>query len=91
MQLGSWDRKGLRVQQWRKIRPRAEVLEERVYGFYNRGHRGLLTILLFELLFHLAGVVRNLCDATCISPIAASKVTRGVYPESVNRIINVAV
>jgi hypothetical protein len=72
-----------------KIKPRAEVLEERIYGFYNRGQHGLLSILLLELVFHLAGVAEIYVTLLYISPVAPS-VRQAFILESVNRIINVA-
>jgi hypothetical protein len=72
-----------------KIKPRAEVLEERIYGFYNRGQHGLLSIMLLELVFHLAGVAEIYVTLLYISPVAPS-VRQAFILESVNRIINVA-
>jgi len=87
--IGFLGSKGIARSAMAKIRPRAELLEERVYGFYSRGQRGLLTILLLESIFHLAGVVEIYVTLLYISPIAAS-VSQAFILESVNRIINVA-
>ena len=72
-----------------KITPRAETLEERVYGFYERNQRGMVSILGLELLFHLAGVVEIYTTLSFISPLAPSW-RQAFILESVNRIINVA-
>src|SRR5690349_6534298 len=40
-----------------KVTPRAQTLEDRVYGFYDRNQPGLIPIFCLELLFHAAGVV----------------------------------
>ena len=72
-----------------ELKPRAETLEERVYGFYNRNERSFVAIFGLELLFHIAGVVEVYTTLTYISPVAPS-LRQAFILESVNRIINVA-
>jgi hypothetical protein len=72
-----------------KVNPRAGVLEERVYGFYDRNQRNFLSIFALDLCFHLAGVVEVYTTLSFISPVAPS-LRQAFILESVNRIINVA-
>ncbi len=72
-----------------KIRPRAEVLEERVYGFYGRNQQRFLSIFLLDCCFHVAGVLEVYTTLSFISPVAPT-LTQAFILESVNRIINVA-
>ena len=72
-----------------KAIPRAKTLEERVYGFYARNQRSLLSIFGLELLFHTAGVVEIYTTLWFISTVAPSW-RQAFILESVNRIINVA-
>lgn len=72
-----------------KIRPRAQVLEERVYGFYERNQRRFLSIFALDLCFHLAGVLEIYTTLMFISPVAPT-LRQAFILESVNRIINVA-
>ena len=69
--------------------PRAQGLEERIYGFYQRNQGSFLSIFAFELAFHFAGVAEVYTTLTYISPIAPTLLTAFIL-ESVNRIINVA-
>lgn len=72
-----------------KIRPRAQSLEDRVYGFYATNRRSFLTIFLLDMCFHAAGVLEIYITLSFISPIAPT-ITQAFILESVNRIINVA-
>jgi hypothetical protein len=72
-----------------RIRPRAEVLEDRVYGFYERNQGRFLSIFLLDLSFHVAGVLEVYVTLSFISPVAPT-LTQAFILESVNRIINVA-
>jgi hypothetical protein len=65
------------------------MLEDRIYGFYNRSQRSLIPILGLEVLFHLTGIVEIYATLTYISPVAPS-IRQAFILESVNRIINVA-
>ncbi|HEV8367344.1 MAG TPA: lysylphosphatidylglycerol synthase domain-containing protein [Pyrinomonadaceae bacterium] len=71
-----------------KLKPRAEILEERIYGFYSRNQRSLVAIFGLELLFHVAGVIEIYTTLSFISPVAPSW-RQAFILESVNRIINV--
>jgi len=71
------------------ITPRAEVLEERVYGFYGRNRQRFLSIFLLDCGFHAAGVLEVYTTLSFISPVAPT-LTQAFILESVNRIITVA-
>jgi lysylphosphatidylglycerol synthase-like protein len=78
------------AQKWMtKFTPRAQTLEERVYGFYERHQRSLIPIFCLEVLFHAAGVAEIFTTLWFISPVAPSW-RQAFILESVNRIINVA-
>ena len=72
-----------------KLAPRAQLLEERIFGFYQRNRQSFLSIFAFEMGFHLAGVAEVYATLAFISPIAPS-LRQAFILESVNRIINVA-
>jgi hypothetical protein len=72
-----------------RVAPRAQTLEERVYGFYERNKRSLISIFGLEVLFHATGVVEIYTTLWFISPVAPSW-RQAFILESVNRIINVA-
>jgi glycosyltransferase 2 family protein len=82
-------RRGIARSAMEKMKPRAQMLEDRIYGFYNRSHRSLIPILGLEVLFHLTGIVEIYATLTYISPVAPS-IRQAFILESVNRIINVA-
>lgn len=73
-----------------RLKPRAEILEERIYGFYNRNQRGLVWIFVLEIIFHLAGIVEIYTTLSYLSPNAPPSIRQAFILESVNRIINVA-
>jgi len=87
--IGFLGRRGLARSSMEKLKPRALMLEERIYGFYNRNQGGLLSIFALEVLFHIAGVVEIYATLLYISPVAPS-LRQAFILESVNRIINVA-
>lgn len=72
-----------------KVLPRAQSLEDRVYGFYATSERSFLSIFLLDMCFHLAGVLEVFITLSFISPVAPT-LTQAFILESVNRIINVA-
>lgn len=72
-----------------KLKPRAQSLEERVYGFYSTSQRSFISIFALDMCFHLAGVLEIFITLSFISPIAPT-LTQAFILESVNRIINVA-
>jgi hypothetical protein len=72
------------------MKPRAEVFEERIYGFYQRNQSSLIPIFALELLFHIAGVVEIYTTLYFISPDVPPSLRGAFILESVNRIINVA-
>lgn len=82
-------RHGIARSAMEKMKPRAEILEDRIYGFHNRSRLSLLMIFGLEALFHLAGVVEIYATLIYISPVAPS-MRQAFILESVNRIINVA-
>ena len=73
----------------KKIAPRVQALEERIFGFYQRSRQSFLSIFAFDMCFHLAGVAEIYATLWFISPIAPS-LRQAFILESVNRIINVA-
>jgi len=87
--LGFLGRRGIAPGLTGKIKPRAAMLEERVYGFYERNQRRFLSIFLLDLCFHLAGVLEIYTTLWFISPVAPT-LKQAFILESVNRIINVA-
>ena len=72
-----------------KLKPRAQSLEDRVYGFYATSRRSFILIFALDMCFHLAGVLEIFITLSFISPIAPT-LTQAFILESVNRIINVA-
>jgi len=87
--LGFLSRRGLLPRLIGKLGPRAQSLEDRVYGFYATSQRSFLSIFILDLCFHLAGVLEIFITLTFISPVAPT-LTQAFILESVNRIINVA-
>ena len=71
-----------------KTIPRAQTLEDRIYGFYSRNRNKLFLIFLLEMCFHVTGVLEIYTTLWFISPIAPTFLTAFIL-ESVNRIINV--
>lgn len=72
-----------------KIRPRAQALEERIYGFYAKSERSFISIIALDSCFHLAGVLEVFITLSFISPVPPT-IAQAFILESVNRIINVA-
>jgi hypothetical protein len=70
-----------------KLKPRAQSLEERIYGFYANTQQSFLLIFALEMCFHLAGIVEVFVTLSFISPVAPT-LTQAFILESVNRIIN---
>ena len=83
------DARGIARKTMTKLTPRAQTLEEHVYGFYERTPRSLISIFGLEVLFHSAGIVEIYTTLWFISPIGTSW-RQAFILESVNRIINVA-
>jgi lysylphosphatidylglycerol synthase-like protein len=76
----SWMEKGI---------PRAQTLEDRIYGFYRRNTGRLLTILALEMCFPLAGVLEIYTTLWFISDVVAPTLLTAFILESVNRVINI--
>src|ERR1043165_4563175 len=53
-----------------KLKPRAQSLEERVYGFYATSRRSFISIFALDTFFHLAGVLEIFIPPSFITPIA---------------------
>ena len=70
--------------------PRAQTLEDRIYGFYERNRGRLIGIFLLEICFHLAGVLEIYVTLSFISDVMAPTLLTAFILESVNRVINVA-
>lgn len=69
---------------------RAQTMEERIYGFYDRNRAHFLTILGLEFCFHLAGVAEVYTTLSFVSDTFAPTLFTAFILESVNRVINVA-
>ncbi len=69
---------------------RAQTLEERIYGFYERNRGRFLSIMALEICFHLAGIAEVYTTLTFISEMVAPTLLTAFILESVNRVINVA-
>ena len=69
---------------------RAQTLEERVYGFYDRNRERFLVILALEICFHLAGIAEVYVTLLFISETVAPTLLTAFILESVNRVITVA-
>ena len=67
---------------------RAQTLEDRIYGFYQRNRNRLVAIFLLEVCFHLAGIVEIYVTLHFISSVPPTLLTAFIL-ESVNRVINV--
>lgn len=87
--IGFLERRGLARTVMSRLHPRAQSLEERVYGFYATSERSFISIFALDMCFHLAGVAEVFITLSFISPVAPT-LTQAFILESVNRIINVA-
>ena len=87
--LGFLGRRGVTPKLVGRLRPRAQSLEDRVYGFYATSQRSFLAIFLLDMCFHLAGVLEVFITLSFISSVAPT-LKQAFILESVNRIINVA-
>jgi hypothetical protein len=70
------------------ILPRLRMIEDRIYGFYERNHARFFLILAIESCFHVFGVVEGYLTLSFISVVAPTLLTAFIL-ESVNRLINV--
>jgi lysylphosphatidylglycerol synthase-like protein len=89
---GSFTLLGTRVKRsWvEKSIVRAQTMEERIYGFYDRNRAHFLSILALEFCFHLAGVAEVYTTLSFVSDTFAPTLFTAFILESVNRVINVA-
>lgn len=87
--VGFLENRGIGRKVMSKLKPRAESLEDRVYGFYEKSQRSFISIFALDCCFHLAGVLEVFITLSFISPIPPT-LTQAFILESVNRIINVA-
>jgi len=81
--------RGLRRTWMEKAIPRAQTLEDRIYGFYERNSNRLPVIIALEMCFHLAGVLEIYTTLWFISYIVAPTLLTAFILESVNRVINI--
>lgn len=88
--LGLLSKRGIAPNWVNKVVPRAQTLEQRIYGFYERNRASFLSIFGLELCFHLAGVLEIYTTLHFISPDNPPTLLTAFILESVNRIINVA-
>ena len=87
--LQFFGRRGVAPRLVAKIAPKAENLENRIYGFYQHHQGSFLAIFALDMCFHLAGVLEIYTTLSFISPVAPT-LRQAFILESVNRIINVA-
>src|ERR1051325_2338426 len=71
-----------------RLKPRAQSLEERIYGFYSNTQQSFILLFALQLCFHLAGVIEVFITLMFISPVTPT-LTQAFILESVNRIINI--
>ena len=81
-------RRGIARSWAEKSVPRAQQMEDRIYGFYVRNRRLFLPIFGLEVCFHLAGVAEIYTTLSFISDVAPTLLAAFIL-ESVNRVINV--
>jgi hypothetical protein len=70
--------------------PRARILEDRIYGFYQRNRSRFLFILIVEMCFHVAGVAEGYLTLSFVSNTIAPTLLTAFILESVNRVITLA-
>lgn len=87
--FSSLHRRGIAQEKMTRVIPRAQNLEDRIYGFYSRNRGKLVPIFLLELCFHLAGVLEIYVTLSFISETIAPTFLTAFILESVNRVINV--
>ncbi len=87
--LGFLYRHGLARPWIETARERAGIIEERVYGFYERNRSRFVPIMLLEACFHLAGIAEIYTTLAFISSNARPTFLTAFILESINRIINV--
>ncbi len=86
--LGFLANRGLATKLIARAKPRAESLEERIYGFYANSRRSFISIFALDMGFHAAGVLEVFVTLSFISPVPPT-LAQAFILESVNRIINV--
>jgi glycosyltransferase 2 family protein len=82
-------RRGLGRVWMEKAIPRAQTLEERIYGFYDRNRNRLVAIFLLEICFHVTGIAEIYVTLSFISEAVKPTLLTAFILESVNRVINV--
>jgi len=87
--VGCFQHRGIARKWMERLKPRAQSLEERVYGFYAKSERSFIGIFALDFCFHLAGILEVFLTLSFISPVAPT-LRQAFILESVNRVINVA-
>src|SRR5215216_3726644 len=87
--IGFLQHRGVARKWLERLKPRAQSLEERVYGFYTKSERSFISIFALDCCFHVTGVLEVFLTLSFISPVAPT-LTQAFILESVNRVINVA-
>jgi len=87
--VGFFQHRGIARKWMERLKPRAQSLEERVYGFYAKSERSFIGIFALDFCFHLAGILEVFLTLSFISPVAPT-LRQAFILESVNRVINVA-
>jgi len=68
--------------------PRLRVIEDRIYGFYQRNHSRFFLILATEMCFHVFGIMEGYVTLYFISDKPPTLLSAFLF-ESVNRLVNV--
>jgi hypothetical protein len=87
--LSSFKRRGIARGWAEKTIPRAQVMEDRIYGFYSRNRHLFVPIFCLEICFHLAGVAEIYVTLLFVSNVLAPTILAAFILESVNRVITV--
>ncbi len=81
-------KRGIATKKITDILPRLRIIEDRIYGFYERNHARFFLILAIEMFFHIFGVIEGYITLSFISVVAPT-ILKAFILESVNRLINV--
>jgi Lysylphosphatidylglycerol synthase TM region len=87
--LGFVGGRGIARKSIAKVKPRLRMMEDRIYGFYERHHSRFFLILLIEMSYHAAGILEGYLTLFFISTTVGPTLMTAFILESVNRVINV--
>ena len=69
--------------------PKAQSIEDRIYGFYEKNHARFIALLCTEMCFHVAGVAEAYLTLSFVSIGQKPTLLTAFILESVNRVITV--